>query len=93
MQKLTELENPNSVIQLKQWLLENGIEVESFGNDAEEDVQRLINLISQLSKISIKEDEAIERVLCADKRVRGLLQFYSDNRAVFIHKENYRFII
>jgi DNA polymerase len=30
MQKLTELENPNSVIQLKQWLLENGIEVESL---------------------------------------------------------------
>lgn len=87
-QKLTGLENPNSVIQLKQWLLENGVEVESLSKktvadlakDAEEDVQRLLNLRSQLSKTSVKKYEAIERVLCADKRVRGLLQFYGANR-------------
>ena len=87
-QKLTGLENPNSVIQLKQWLLENGVEVESLSKktvadlakDSEEDVQRLLNLRSQLSKTSVKKYEAIERVLCADKRVRGLLQFYGANR-------------
>lgn len=87
-QKLTGLENPNSVIQLKQWLLENGVEVESLSKktvadlakDAEEDVQRLLNLRTQLSKTSVKKYEAIERALCADKRVRGLLQFYGANR-------------
>ena len=87
-QKLTGLENPNSVIQLKQWLLENGVEVESLSKktvadlakDAEEDVQRLLNLRTQLSKTSVKKYEAIERALCDDFRVRGLLQFYGANR-------------
>lgn len=87
-QKLTGLENPNSVIQLKQWLLENGVEVESLSKksvadlakDSEEDVQRLLNLRAQLSKTSVKKYEAIERALCSDFRVRGLLQFYGANR-------------
>lgn len=87
-QKLTGLENPNSVIQLKQWLLENGVEVESLSKksvadlakDSEEDVQRLLNLRAQLSKTSVKKYEAIERALCDDFRVRGLLQFYGANR-------------
>lgn len=87
-QKLTGLENPNSVIQLKQWLLENGVEVESLSKksvadlakDSEEDVQRLLNLRTQLSKTSVKKYEAIEKALCPDKRVRGLFQFYGANR-------------
>ena len=87
-QKLTGLENPNSVIQLKQWLLENGVEVESLSKksvadlakDSEEDVQKLLNLRAQLSKTSVKKYEAIERALCDDFRVRGLLQFYGANR-------------
>lgn len=86
--KLTGLENPNSVIQLKQWLLENGVEVESLSKksvadlakDSEEDVQRLLNLRAQLSKTSVKKYDAIERALCPDFRVRGLLQFYGANR-------------
>lgn len=86
--KITGLENPNSVIQLKQWLLENGVEVESLSKksvadlakDSEEDVQRLLNLRTQLSKTSVKKYEAIERALCDDFRVRGLLQFYGANR-------------
>lgn len=86
--KLTGLENPNSVIQLKQWLLKNGVEVESLSKksvsdlakDSEENVQRLLNLRAQLSKTSVKKYEAIERALCPDKRVRGLLQFYGANR-------------
>lgn len=87
-QKLTGLENPNSVMQLKQWLLENGVEVESLSKksvadlakDSEDDVQRLLNLRAQLSKTSVKKYEAIERALCPDFRVRGLLQFYGANR-------------
>ncbi|WP_346914183.1 DNA polymerase [Clostridium sp.] len=87
-QKLTGLDNPNSVAQLKQWLLENGIEVESLSKKAvsdlakesDGDVERLLNLRLQLAKTSIKKYEAIERAVCPDNRVRGLLQFYGANR-------------
>lgn len=86
--KFTGLDNPNSVKQIKQWLLENGVEVESLSKksvadlakDSEENVQRLLNLRAQLSKTSVKKYEAIERAVGPDKRVRGLLQFYGANR-------------
>lgn len=87
-QKLTGLDNPNSVAQLKQWLLENGIEVDSLSKRAVTDltkethgeVERLLNLRLQLAKTSIKKYEAIQRSVCPDGRVRGLFQFYGANR-------------
>lgn len=87
-QRLTGLENPNSVAQLKQWLIENGVEVDSLSKKAVGDlakesdgeVERLLNLRLQLAKTSIKKYEAIERSVCPDERVRGLLQFYGANR-------------
>lgn len=87
-QRLTGLENPNSVAQLKEWLLENGVEVDSLSKKAVADlakesdgeVEHLLNLRLQLAKTSIKKYEAIERALCPDGRVRGLLQFYGANR-------------
>lgn len=87
-QRLTGLENPNSVAQLKQWLIENGVEVDSLSKKAVADlakesdgeVERLLNLRLQLAKTSIKKYEAIERSVCPDERVRGLLQFYGANR-------------
>lgn len=87
-QELTGLENPNSVTQLKEWLLENGVEVDSLSKKAVTDlvkesdgeVERLLNLRLQLAKTSVKKYEAIERAVCPDKRVRGLLQFYGANR-------------
>jgi len=87
-QRLTGLDNPNSVAQLKQWLIENGVEVDSLSKkavsdlakEAEGEVERLLNLRLQLAKTSIKKYEAIERAVCHDKRVRGLLQFYGANR-------------
>lgn len=87
-QKLTGLDNPNSVAQLKQWLVENGVEVESLSKKAvsdlakesEGEVERLLNLRLQMAKTSIKKYEAIERAVCPDGRVRGLLQFYGANR-------------
>lgn len=87
-QSLTGLENPNSVVQLKQWLLENGVEVESLSKktvveltkDSEEEIKELLNLRTQLAKTSVKKYEAIERAVCPDYRVRGLLQFYGANR-------------
>ncbi len=87
-QRLTGIDNPNSVAQLKAWLLENGVEVESLSKKAvsdlvqetDGDVEELLNLRLQLAKTSIKKYEAIERAICPDKRVRGLLQFYGANR-------------
>jgi DNA polymerase len=87
-QRLTGLNNPNSVLQLKEWLLENGVEIDSLSKKAVSDlakesdgeVEMLLNLRLQLAKTSIKKYEAIERAVCPDGRVRGLLQFYGANR-------------
>lgn len=87
-QRLTGLRNPNSVMQLKQWLIENGVEIESLSKKAVADlvkesdgeVEKLLNLRLQLAKTSIKKYEAIERSVCPDQRVRGLFQFYGANR-------------
>lgn len=87
-QKLTGLDNPNSVAQLKEWLLENGVEVESLSKkvvadlakESDGEVERLLNFRLQLAKTSIKKYEAMERAVCPDGRVRGLLQFYGANR-------------
>lgn len=87
-QEITGLENPNSVSQLKQWLLENGIEIDSLSKKVVSDlakesngeIEALLNLRLQMAKTSIKKYEAIERAICPDGRVRGLLQFYGANR-------------
>ncbi len=86
--KLTGLDNPNSVAQLKEWLLGRGVEVESLSkkvvagmaDSSEGEIQRLLQLRQEMAKTSIKKYLAIERSLCPDKRVRGLLQFYGANR-------------
>lgn len=87
-QKLTGLDNPNSVAQLKEWLLENGVEVESLSKkvvadlakETDGEIERLLNFRLQLAKTSIKKYEAMVRAVCPDGRVRGLLQFYGANR-------------
>lgn len=86
--ELTGLENPNSVSQLKLWLKEKGLEVDSLAKDtvkdlsmkAEEDVQEVLKLRLATSKTSVKKYEAIDRSVCAENRVHGLLQFYGANR-------------
>ncbi|MGE5390881.1 MAG: DNA polymerase, partial [Deltaproteobacteria bacterium] len=87
-QELTGLGNPNSVPQLKEWLLQNGVGVESLSKKAVADLAResngeiehLLNLRLQLAKTSVRKYKAIERSVCPDGRVRGLLQFYGANR-------------
>ena len=86
--ELTGLENPNSVSQLKLWLKEKGLEVDSLAKDtvkdlsmkAEGDVQEVLKLRLATSKTSVKKYEAIDRSVCAESRVHGLLQFYGANR-------------
>lgn len=86
--ELTGLENPNSVAQLKGWLGENGLEAESLSKKAvaeliegaDGEVEELLRLRLLMAKTSVKKYEAMERSVCSDGRVHGLLQFYGANR-------------
>ncbi|GAA0753598.1 DNA polymerase [Clostridium sartagoforme] len=86
--ELSELDNPNSVSQLKEWLLKKGIEVDSLSKEnvkelvdkTDGDVSELLKLRLSMSKTSVKKYEAIDRAVCHGDRVHGLLQFYGANR-------------
>lgn len=86
--EISGLENPNSVSQLKEWLNEKGIEVDSLAKAAVEElvektegeVSEMMKLRLAMSKTSVKKYEAMERSVCPDGRVHGLLQFYGANR-------------
>lgn len=86
---LTGLENPNSVAQIKSWLGENGLEMESLSKKAvagmikesDGEVQELLRLRLLMAKTSVKKYEAMERSVCSDGRVHGMLRFYGANRS------------
>lgn len=88
MQELTELENPNSVQQIKQWLSENGMETDSLDKKAvaellktaPEPLGKALALRQQLAKSSVKKYQAMENAVCADRRAHGMFQFYGANR-------------
>lgn len=89
MQELTGLDNPNSVQQMKGWLSENGLEMESLGkkevaevlNTAPEPLKTVLTLRQQLAKSSVKKYQAMENAVCRDGRARGMFQFYGANRS------------
>ncbi|MBH1941289.1 DNA polymerase [Mobilitalea sibirica] len=89
MKKLTNLDNPNSVIQMKQWLSDNGLETETLGKkavaemlkDAPEELADVLILRQQLAKSSIKKYQAMQNTVCTDRRARGMFQFYGANRS------------
>lgn len=86
--ELTGLENPNSVAQLKDWLVGRGVEVESLSKknvqelvgETEGEVKEALKLRLLMAKTSVRKYEALERAVCSDGRVHGLLQFYGANR-------------
>lgn len=88
LRKLTNLNNPNSVSQMKQWLSDNGLETDTLGKKAvaelmktaPEKLQRVLNFRQQLAKSSVKKYTAMENSVCSDKRVRGMFKFYGANR-------------
>jgi len=88
MQELTELDNPNSVVQMKQWLSENGVETDSLGKKMVADLLKtvpdpiggVLTLRQQLAKSSVRKYQAMENAVCSDDRVRGLFQFYGASR-------------
>lgn len=87
---ISGLENPNSVAQIKQWLLEQeGIEVPSLNKKVVAEVVSQLNgerakqfmaLRARLAKSSTKKYEAMERSACADAHIKGCFQFYGANR-------------
>lgn len=91
--ELTGLENPNSVSQLKTWLDERGISMDTLGkknvtemigeldkNGVDAEAMDMLKLRLQMAKSSVKKYQAAERCVCPDGRARGLFQFYGASR-------------
>lgn len=88
--KLTGLKNPNSPAQLKKWLTERlGYEVNSLTKDSvkeliesidDETAKRVLEIRQAMSKTSTAKYKAMEKAVCADGRLRGVLLFYGANR-------------
>ena len=90
MQDITNLDNPNSVQQMKEWLSDNGVETESLDKKAvkelikttdEQTVQDALILRQQLAKSSVKKYQAMQNAVCRDGRAHGMFQFYGANRS------------
>ena len=85
----TELENPNSVAQMKDWLIAKGVETDSLDKKAviellktvPSDVADVLKLRQQLAKSSVKKYQAMQNSVCSDGRARGMFQFYGANRS------------
>lgn len=89
MQDITNLDNPNSVAQMKQWLSGNGIEAESLGKkdvaslikETDGEITEALKLRLQLAKSSVKKYQAMQNAICKDGRAHGMFQFYGANRS------------
>ena len=88
IKNITKLKNPNSVLQMKQWLSENGVETDSLDKkavaellkNAPDKLASVLTLRQQLAKSSVRKYQAMEKTVCADGRARGMFQFYGANR-------------
>ena len=89
MKNITNLDNPNSVVQMKQWLSDNGVETESLGKkevaglikETDGDISKALKLRLQLAKSSVKKYQAMQNAVCKDGRAHGMFQFYGANRS------------
>ena len=88
MQRLTSLQNPNSVALLRLWLELNGTDMETLGKkavvekiaSAPKEIQAILTLRQLLAKSSVKKYQAMQTAVCADGRARGMFQFYGASR-------------
>lgn len=88
MQRLTGVENPNSVYQLLDWLEKQGYKSDSLGKaqvkelikTAKEPVRSVLEMRLQLSKSSVKKYTAMKQTACSDNRARGMFSFYGASR-------------
>ena len=89
MCEMTSLDNPNSVMQMKQWLSGQGIEMDSLGKkevakligEVDGKLKEVLQLCQQLAKSSVKKYQAMQNAVCDDGRARGMFQFYGANRS------------
>ena len=89
LRTLTKLENPNSVMQMRDWLLEQGVETDALDKaavhellkSAQGDVAEVLTIRQKLAKSSVKKYTAMKQVAGKDDRARGLIQFYGANRS------------
>lgn len=87
--QITGVDNPNSVVQLHGWLIDQGVEVENLQKatvasllerELSPEIKRVLEIRQELAKTSIKKYIAMEMARGEDCRIRGLLQFYGANR-------------
>ncbi len=89
--RLTGIDNPKSVSQLKKWIREEtGEEVEKLDKSVVQEliekdlpqgnVNRALAIRQELGKSSVSKYQAMADCICSDGRARGLLQFYGANR-------------
>lgn len=88
MKYLTELDNPNSVLQMKLWLADNGMETDTLSKKAVTELMKtappelvdVLALRQQLAKSSVRKYQAMANAVCSDGRARGMFQYYGANR-------------
>ena len=88
MKCITEMENPNSVQQMKDWLSQNGMDVDSLGKKevaalmqtCPPELRKVLVLRQQLAKSSVRKYTAMRNAVCADRCARGMFRFYGANR-------------
>lgn len=89
MKALTEIDNPNSVFQLKEWFSSNGVDIDTLGKKdvlklkdeiKDKRILRVLSIRQQISKSSIKKYQAMQNAKCSDDRARGMFMFYGANR-------------
>ena len=89
MRALTGIDNPNSVLQLKEWFSNNGVDIETLGKKdvlklkdeiKDKKILRVLSIRQQISKSSIKKYQAMQNAKGSDDRARGMFMFYGANR-------------
>jgi len=89
LRELTDLENPRSVQQMKEWLQENGLTLDTLGKKevaailrtAPEPFRTVLRLRQEVAKSSVKKYAAMEAAACSDGRLRGMFMFYGASRS------------
>lgn len=93
MRDITGIDNPNSVQQMKKWLSDRGVKMESLGKkevakfvkdsigNMDSNITEALKLRLQLAKSSVRKYQAMQNVMCSDGRAHGMFQFYGANRS------------
>ena len=93
MRDITGIDNPNSVQQMKEWLSDRGVEMESLSKkevakfvkdsigNMDSNITEALKLRLQLAKSSVRKYQAMQNVMCSDGRAHGMFQFYGANRS------------